>query len=160
MTKKKATAKSKAKPKTNETEAATFGSTPPTVLKKLLKAAKRTKTETRAIAGEFGQMVANAVEHDHLHRKAFSYCQTTRSDDRREAGRMHDASRILPRCFRHQRARREGRPSGPRRRARRRNRRRTTCHRQCGSAPAASRGIITLAAMAGPVLCRPRFDSL
>ena len=67
--------KPKPKPETQQTEAAKFGTTPANIVKKLLKAAKKTKEQTRSISGEFGQMVANAVEHDYLHRKAFSICK-------------------------------------------------------------------------------------
>lgn len=44
-------------------------------LKKLLKAAADCKKETSGISSEFGQKVANAVENDHLHRKAFSFAR-------------------------------------------------------------------------------------
>ena len=70
-------AKSKAKAKTGtaktETEGAKFGSIPANKLTALLRAAKKTKEKTAGLSGELGQMVANAVENDHLHRKAFSF---------------------------------------------------------------------------------------
>ena len=47
------------------------GVIPERKLRSLLKAARDCKKEASGIAGEFGQKVANAVENDHLHRKAF-----------------------------------------------------------------------------------------
>lgn len=41
-------------------------------LKTLLKACDATTKDVRAAAGELGNKIAQAVEHDHLHRKAFS----------------------------------------------------------------------------------------
>jgi hypothetical protein len=45
-------------------------------LKQLIKDARTAYKDTRAIAGDFGQKIASAVEHDHLHRKAFSVAKT------------------------------------------------------------------------------------
>ena len=65
--------KADAKPKPAKTEAAMVGTIAPNKLKALLRASKKTKEQTSALSGELGQMVANAVENDHLHRKAFSF---------------------------------------------------------------------------------------
>lgn len=72
MARKKSEPKQETKP---ETEAAKFLCTPGNKVKSLLRAAKKTKEQTQSIAGEYGQMVANAVENDHLHRKAFSFAK-------------------------------------------------------------------------------------
>jgi hypothetical protein len=44
-------------------------------LRALLKKARDCKKEMSGISGELGQAVANAVENDYLHRKAFSFCR-------------------------------------------------------------------------------------
>lgn len=45
-------------------------------LKNLLKAKRGAKKETGEINGRIGQSIANAIENDHLHRKAFGWiCQ-------------------------------------------------------------------------------------
>lgn len=53
-----------------------IGITPANKLKSLLKKAKDTSRDTRELSGSLGQAVANAVEHDHLHRKAFNIVKT------------------------------------------------------------------------------------
>ncbi len=45
-------------------------------LRQLIKDARTAYKDVREIAGSFGAKVASAVEHDHLHRKAFSVCKT------------------------------------------------------------------------------------
>ena len=68
-----AEAKDDATAKDKVTAADVTGITPGATLKKLLKKARDTKKEVAGLSGEFGQMVANAVENSHLHRKAFSF---------------------------------------------------------------------------------------
>lgn len=50
--------------------------TSPKKLKALLKTAEHTKTNMQELAGELGQQIKDAVEKDHLHRKAFSVLRT------------------------------------------------------------------------------------
>ena len=50
--------------------------TPGKKLKALLTKSKSVSTEMHELSGSLGQAVANAVEHDHLHRKAFSITKT------------------------------------------------------------------------------------
>jgi hypothetical protein len=45
-------------------------------LKQLIKDARTAYKDTRAIAEDFGQKIAQAIEHDHLHRKAFAVIKT------------------------------------------------------------------------------------
>lgn len=54
-------------------------------LRSLLRQAKKAYEETTAIAGEQGAAIGNAVEHHHLHRKAFS---TIKGCDRMPAEKL------------------------------------------------------------------------
>lgn len=45
-------------------------------LTNLLRSARSAYKDTRAIAGTFGEQVRQAVEHDHLHRRAFNFIKT------------------------------------------------------------------------------------
>lgn len=45
-------------------------------LKALLNFARSTKKDMQELGGQLGQRIANAVENDHLHRKAFSIVRT------------------------------------------------------------------------------------
>ena len=56
-------------------------------LKGLLKAAKATTADVRELSGSLGNKIAAAVEHDHLHRKAFSILRTL---DRMEPEKLAD----------------------------------------------------------------------
>ncbi len=47
--------------------------TPPKVLKSLMKKARDAKKEMQGLSGDLGQAIGNAVENDHLHRKAFGH---------------------------------------------------------------------------------------
>jgi len=42
-------------------------------LKQLITTARRTYKETRKASGELGEAISAAIEHDHLHRKAFAF---------------------------------------------------------------------------------------
>lgn len=65
-----------ARPKKEETEQAkpseTRQVTSSRKLTNLRKAARSAYKDTRAIAGSYGEQVRSAIEHDHLHRKAWS----------------------------------------------------------------------------------------
>ncbi len=54
-------------------------------LKQLMKDARTAYRDTREIAGGLGQKIASAIEHDHLHRKAFNVCK---SADRMEPEKL------------------------------------------------------------------------
>lgn len=61
--------------------------TPKKVLETLLKMSKRIKDQTQLLSGEAGQAIANAVENQHLHKKAFSHIKAL---DRMEPERLAD----------------------------------------------------------------------
>jgi hypothetical protein len=54
-------------------------------LKYLMGRSRSTYKDQRALSGVLGQLIADAVEHDHLHRKAFS---AVRAEDRMEPEKL------------------------------------------------------------------------
>lgn len=58
-----------------------------TKLQKLLAAARVTYRESRKLAGTLGEQIKDAVENEHLHKKAFSF---VRSADRMEPAELAD----------------------------------------------------------------------
>lgn len=56
-------------------------------LKRLMADARSAYKDSREIAGELGQKIANAVEHDNLHKKAFAF---VRMADRMEPEKLAD----------------------------------------------------------------------
>ena len=70
--------------KATEVEAIQIGKSK---LKTLLSTARSTYREQHRVGGELGQAIANAVENDHLHRKAFSFI---RAADRMEPEELAD----------------------------------------------------------------------
>lgn len=77
----KATAEDSGKAKASEIEKQIA----PSKLKNLLKAAKATYADAQELAGSLGQKIAHAVEHEHLHRKAFN---TLKMMDRMEPEKL------------------------------------------------------------------------
>lgn len=56
-------------------------------LKRLMADSRAAYKDTRSIAGELGEKIAQAVEHDHLHKKAFAF---VRMADRMEPEKLAD----------------------------------------------------------------------
>jgi hypothetical protein len=54
-------------------------------LKSLLRDSRAAYRDTRSIAGTLGESIAQAVEHNHLHRKAFA---AVRAEDRMEPDKL------------------------------------------------------------------------